>query len=233
VTVDGREVSDERWASVRAKELFFLFLANRDGLRKEEAVEHLYPELSPEKCNSAFHSNVYRIRRALYQGSVVKRQGTYVLNPEGEFEWDVEQFEAALRQAAAFPAGSAERAERYRVALQLYRGPFAESFYSEWAEALRRRIEDHSQEALSTLGGYYAGREEYESAAACMEELLVRDRFNEEAAYTLAIYRVKAGQAAVACPDRRLLAGLRARARGRAAGAVQATAGRLPPARCA
>jgi ATP/maltotriose-dependent transcriptional regulator MalT/two-component SAPR family response regulator len=198
VSVDGREVSDEDWASVRAKELFFLFLANRDGLRKEEAVEHLYPELSPEKCNSAFHSNVYRIRRALYQDSVVKRQGTYVLNPEGEFEWDVEEFEAALKDASQLVAGSPERAARYRSALQLYRGPFAEGFYSEWAETLRRRIDEHSQEALGTLAGYYAGREEYESAAACMEELLGRNRFNAEAAYQLAIYRVKSGQAAVA-----------------------------------
>ncbi|MEX1102847.1 MAG: tetratricopeptide repeat protein, partial [Dehalococcoidia bacterium] len=149
VTVDGREVTDEDWASMRAKELFFLFLANRDGLRKEEAVERLYPELSPEKCNSAFHSNVYRIRRALYQDSVVKRQGAYVLDPEGDFEWDVEEFEASLKQASQLSVGSPERAARYRNALQLYRGPFAEGFYSEWAEALRRRIEEHSQEALS------------------------------------------------------------------------------------
>jgi DNA-binding SARP family transcriptional activator len=198
VSVDGREVTDEDWASARAKELFFLFLANRDGLRKEEAVERLYPELSPEKCNSAFHSNVYRIRRALYQDSVVKRQGAYVLNPDGDFEWDVEEFEAALKQASQLTAGSPERAARYRSALQLYRGPFAEGFYSEWAEALRRRVDEHSQEALSTLAGYYAGREEFESAAACMEELLERNRFNAEAAYQLAIYRVKSGQAAVA-----------------------------------
>jgi LuxR family maltose regulon positive regulatory protein len=198
VTVDGREVTDEDWTSIRAKELFFLFLANRDGLRKEEAVERLYPELSPEKCNSAFHSNVYRIRRALYQDTVIKRQGIYVLNPDGDFEWDVEEFEAALKQASQMAAGSAERAARYRSALELYRGPFAEGFYSEWAEALRRRIDEHSQEALSTLAGYYAGREEFESAAACMEELLERNRYNAEAAYQLAIYRVKSGQAAVA-----------------------------------
>jgi DNA-binding SARP family transcriptional activator len=122
----------------------------------------------------------------------------YVLNPEGEFDWDVEQFEAALKEAAALPAGSVERATRYQQALQLYRGPFVEAFYSEWADSLRRRIEDHSQEALSTLAGYYAGREEFESAATCMEALLERNRFNEEAAYQLAIFRVKAGQAAIA-----------------------------------
>ena len=67
-------------------------VAKPDGLRKEEAVEQLYPDLEPEKCNSAFHSNLYRVRKALYQESVVKRDGAYVLNPEGEFEWDVAEF---------------------------------------------------------------------------------------------------------------------------------------------
>ncbi|MGE5596749.1 MAG: tetratricopeptide repeat protein [Hyphomicrobiales bacterium] len=196
VTIGGREVSDEAWASARAKELFFLFLANRDGLRKEEAVERIYPDLEAEKCNSAFHSNLYRIRRALYQESVVKKDGAYILNPEGEFEWDVELFEQKLERAAKLPAGSDERAALYREALALYRGPFAEAFYSEWAETVRRRTEERAQEALSTLAGYYAGREDYEAAASVMEQLLERNRFNEEAAYRLATYRARAGNPA-------------------------------------
>jgi DNA-binding SARP family transcriptional activator len=196
VAIGGREVSDEAWASARAKELFFLFLANRHGLRKEEAVERLYPDLEAEKCNSAFHSNLYRIRRALYQDSVVKKDGAYMLNPEGEFDWDVERFEQALDRAARLPAGSDERAKHYREALAVYRGPFAEAFYSEWAESLRRRTEERAQEALSTLAGYYAGRQDYEAAAGVMEQLLDRNRFNEEAAYRLVTYRARAGNPA-------------------------------------
>ncbi|MCK9520551.1 MAG: tetratricopeptide repeat protein, partial [Dehalococcoidia bacterium] len=196
VAVGGREVSDEAWASARAKELFFLFLANRTGIRKEEAVDRLYPDLEPEKCNSAFHSNLYRIRRALYQDSVVKKDGAYMLNPDGEFDWDLERFEHALDRAAELPPGSDERAKHYREALALYRGPFAEAFYSEWAESLRRRVEERAQEALSTLAGYYAGREDYEAAAGVMEQLLERNRFNEEAAYRLITYRARAGNPA-------------------------------------
>lgn len=198
VTVGGRDVTDETWSSLRAKELFFLFLARRDGLRKEEAVEALYPDLEPEKCNSAFHSNLYRVRKALYQESVVKRDGAYVLNPEGEFEWDLTEFEQALERAQRLGPGSEERARQYQRALQIYRGPFAEAFLSEWAETIRRQVEEHALGAYSVLAGYYAGREDYESAATCMEKLLERDRFNEEAAYRLASYHMKAGQPVVA-----------------------------------
>lgn len=195
VAVGGREVSDEEWASARAREMFFLLLSNRGGIRKEEAVEQLYPELPREKCNSAFHSNIYRIRRALYQDSVVKGDdGIYQLNPEGSFSWDVEEFEAAIERGRLSPGGSRERALALQEALELYAGPFATSFHSEWADTVRTRLDDEANESLATLAGYYAGRDDYESAALCMDRVLRANRFNEEAAYQFARYRTRAGQ---------------------------------------
>ncbi len=194
VAVGGRDVSDEQWASARAKEMFFLLLANRTGIRKEEAVEHLYPDLPREKCNSAFHSNLYRVRKALYQESVVKRDGIYVLNPDGNFEWDVEQFESAIEAGRRSPAGSRERAVAFQQALELYAGPFAEAFHSEWAESRRMQLEQEAHESLAILAGYFASRSDFESAAACMERVLKANQFNEAAAYELATYRSRAGQ---------------------------------------
>lgn len=196
VTVDGREIGDEAWASARAKEMFFLLLANRNGIRKEEAVEHLYPELPPEKCNSAFHSNLYRVRKALYQDSVVKRDGTYLLNPSGKFEWDVEQFEEAMTQAQRYPAGSEERASAHERAVSLYKGPFAELFYSEWAATLRRRLDSRSLEAITLLAGFHAGRGDFELAASTLEKILEKDELNVEVMYDVAVYRSKAGHGA-------------------------------------
>ena len=79
-------------------------------------------------------------------------------------------------------------------ALELYNGPFAGSFQSEWAETIRLRLDDEAQESLATLAGYFAGREDFESAAICMERVLKANRYNEEAAYQLARYRSRAGQ---------------------------------------
>lgn len=195
VTVGDHEVTDEEWASARAKEMFFLLLSNRSGIRKEEAVEQLYPELPREKCNSAFHSNIYRIRKALYQDSVIKADdGIYQLNPEGVFEWDVEQFESSIERARQAASGSKERAQALQEALEMYAGPFASSFQSEWADTVRARLDDEANESLATLAGYFAGRQDYESAALCMERVLRANRYNEEAAYQFARYRARAGQ---------------------------------------
>jgi len=198
VMVDGRDVTDDEWESARAKEMFFLLLAHPDGIRKEEAVAHLYPELAPSRCNSQFHSNLYRVRKALYKDSVVKRDGAYMLNPEHEFSWDVREYESKLEQAMRLDPGSPERAAAYESALQLYRGPFAEAFFSEWAASLRDALARKNVEALATLAGYYAGRAEFESAAQCMEQVLKVSRYNDEAAYLLAVYRMRAGQPAAA-----------------------------------
>lgn len=195
---DGQEVADEAWESIRAKEMFYLLLARPDGVRKEEAVEHLYPDLPASRCNSQFHSNLYRIRRALYKEGVIKRGGAYMLNPDGEFEWDVREYASLLDRASVLPAGSTERAAAHEKALQTYRGPFAEAFYSEWAASLRDDLARRNVETLAHLGGYYAGREDFESAAACMEEVLKVSHFNDEAAAQLATYRSRAGQPAAA-----------------------------------
>jgi two-component SAPR family response regulator len=193
VAVEGEELREDAWVSSRAKELFFVLLANRGGIRKEQAVDLLYPDLSPEKCNSAFHSNVYRVRKALYPECVVKKDGAYLLNPEGTFEWDVQLFESLLARAERATPGSEERAELFEQALGYYGGPFAESFYSEWAESLRRRLEDRSSEAALTLAGFHAGRGEYEKAADTLQQVLSRDPYNAEHAYQLALYRARAG----------------------------------------
>ena len=203
VEVGGRELCDEDWASARAKEMFFLLLSSRDGIRKEEAVEQLYPELPREKTNSAFHSNLYRVRRALYKTCVVADDdGIYRLNPEGMFEWDVDEFERAIEQARSAPSGSKERALSLQQALELYAGPFASAFQSEWAAAMRERLEGDAHESLATLAGYFAGREDFDSAALCMERVLRANRYNEEAAYLLARYRSRPGGRRRSSPGR-------------------------------
>ena len=117
---------------------------------------------------------------------------------DGEFDWDVERFEEALRSANGLPKGSAERAKAYEIAMDGYRGPFAEAFFSEWASAVRHRVSERADEAVSTLAGYYAAQNDFEAAANCMQRVLTSNQLNEEAAYRFADYRSKAGNAAAA-----------------------------------
>jgi DNA-binding SARP family transcriptional activator len=198
VSVDGRTVPEEVWESARAKELFYLLLANREGVRKEQVLERLFPEISADKCNSNFHSNVYRVRHALYQESVIRQSGAYQLNPAGVFEWDLEEFYSVFEKAKESAAGSDERAALFREAIARYTGPFAEAFYSEWAEVVRARAGSKLLEALAMVAGFHAARGEFEEAAECVARIFDEDRFNDQAAFDLALFRARSGNAAAA-----------------------------------
>jgi DNA-binding SARP family transcriptional activator len=198
VTVDGTPVGDRRWATARARELFFVFLAHPEGLRKEEAVLSMFPDLPSSRCNSAFHSNLHRVRRALYQESVVVQDGIYRLNPDAEFEWDVRTFLDQLHSASDLPAGSDERAQAMEQALKLYIGPFAGEFYSEWADSIREQAEHSKLQALGALAGFYAGRGDFGTAASHLEQILAASPYNDEAAHELACYQARAGNTVVA-----------------------------------
>ncbi len=190
VLVNGKEVADDQWESLRAKEMFFLLLAHPDGMRKEEVFETLYPEMPASRCNSQFHSNLYRVRKALYKESVIKRDGAHMLNPKGDFTWDVQEFQDALEEASRLPQGflhvvstkgcTAARSPRRSI--------------RSGQRACGERVTKSSLQALSILAGFYAGREQYDSAIQCLEKVLQADAFNDDAVFQLASYQAKGGR---------------------------------------
>ncbi len=191
--IGGQEISDLEWRSEKSKEMFFFFLCNRRPLRKEEIVAALWPDLPDAKTTSAFHSNMYRLRKALYQDCIAKDSGRYVLDPRGKFLFDVEEFQQALQTADA-AKGSAESIAFMEKALELYKGQFAPDFYSEWAETLRWQLEEQFTSLLSSLASAYLDAQEYKKSADICQRIVELDEFNEAAWYRLMSSYVHSGQ---------------------------------------
>src|SRR5438093_10557969 len=87
VELAGREITDLEWRSEKSKEMFFFFLCDRRPLRKEEIVAALWPDLPDEKTTSAFHSNMYRLRKALYPECIARTSEgtTWILEARSRF----------------------------------------------------------------------------------------------------------------------------------------------------
>ena len=185
VSVGLRQVTDLEWRSSASKEMFLYLLTRQGKLRKEEIVDALWPELEPERYNSQFHSNVYRIRQAIYPQSVVQSNGTYGLNCEGSFQYDVETFQQLLSEGESHPQGSEQRAALFLDALRLYRGPFAEEFYSEWTAVLREKIDSCYLYMLTSLAGYHASRGEYQASIEISQKILATDPYHDAATIEL------------------------------------------------
>ncbi len=181
VEYSGREITDLEWRSEKSKEMFFFFLCSRRPLRKDEIVAALWPDLPDDKTTSAFHSNMYRLRKALYADCIAKDSGRYVLDPQGSFGFDVEEFQTALQEADALESDDERRIPLLEKALDLFRGQFAPDFYSEWAENLRWQTEEQYMSLLATLTAAYTDAKEYKKSADLCQRILELDEFNEAA----------------------------------------------------
>jgi two-component SAPR family response regulator/Tfp pilus assembly protein PilF len=194
VEIAGREITDLEWRSEKSKEMFFFFLCNRRPLRKEEIVAALWPDLPDEKTTSAFHSNMYRLRKAVYQECIAKDSGRYILDPRGQFAFDVERFQQLVGQADALAKGSPEALPLMEKALELYKGSFAMDFYSEWAETLRWQLGEQNMSLLTTLAAAYSDAKEYRRSADICQRILELDEYNDDAWYRLMSNYIHSGQ---------------------------------------
>ena len=180
VLVNSRPISEVEWRSNRAKEMFFYLLCRGTGQMKEQITAALWPDLSPAKSTSNFHINLYRARRAVFPGIFVLEQGKYKLNTDLNIWFDVAEFESLLSQAEKLPRDSKARMANLERAVELYKGPFLEEFYSEWGEMRRRQLEDKYLKALSLLASSYADKVKYDSAIALLEEFIAIDPYQDE-----------------------------------------------------
>ncbi len=180
VLANSRPISEEEWRSNKAKEMFFYLLCRGIGQRREQVTAALWPDLSSAKATSNFHINLYRARRAVSPGIFTLEQGRYKLNPDLNIWFDVAEFEGLLSEAENLPAGSEARTANLERAVELYRGPFMEEFYSEWAEMRRRELEDKYLKALSLLANSYGDKGEYDRAIALLEKFIAIDLYQDE-----------------------------------------------------
>jgi two-component SAPR family response regulator len=183
VFVGERQVSDIEWRSEKSKEMFFLLLTKKDAVTKDEIFSALWPDLPESKCNSNFHSSLYRLRRALFHECVVRgNDGGYALNPKGVFESDVDAFNRAMLEADV-AKDEDSRAGKLEDAVSMYRGPFMGATYSEWVDAPRRELEDRYVEAANELAAWKSRHGAFEEALVLFKALDGVDAYSEAAAY--------------------------------------------------
>jgi ATP/maltotriose-dependent transcriptional regulator MalT/DNA-binding SARP family transcriptional activator len=176
---DGTPVGKGEWQTATAEELFFYLLAHPEGQPRERITDVFWPELPPARAKSTFHSTVYRLRRATHMEMLAfdRSSGTYELNLEMHYWYDVEEFEKLLEVA---PRNGESRAEALRQAITLYQGEYMEGFYSDWCLPKRRTLEKQYLDALSELAHWCIDRGSYDEALELCEKALQKDSYYEE-----------------------------------------------------
>jgi ATP/maltotriose-dependent transcriptional regulator MalT/two-component SAPR family response regulator len=179
------------WRMARAMELCFYLLDCARPMRKETIITALWPEVD-EQTTRTFYSTIYYLRQALGGETViVAKGGAYALRLEalyGQDVWyDVRAFEEARVKAKLTLDNGQDSEARafYQTMVELYRGDYVQSFYSDWCTVRRDELRNAYLEACQQLAQIAWRQEQLDESILHWQHILAVDNWLEEAHYGL------------------------------------------------
>ena len=181
VYLGEHELSDEQWKSLKIKHLFF-YLASRGGdpLLVENLMEQFWP--GPlENARSNLNSAVSSIRKYFRElagdenwDPVPREKDALRIDPKIRLWHDYEEFNKAYADGRkALTQGNPKgTVASFRRAARLYRGPYLDGCYMEWALTIRRTLESKAGEALEHLVEHCLLSESHREALEYAERFL-------------------------------------------------------------
>ncbi len=140
VWVNGKLVGKSEWQTQSVRELFFYFLAEGKPLTREQVGDVLWPETNePVKLKLRFKNEIYRLRRAVGQDTILFDGENYQFNRAIDHEYDIEAFDAYLSIAKNLITAD-EKINFFQKAIDLVDGRYLEDIGSTWAWPERERL---------------------------------------------------------------------------------------------
>jgi DNA-binding SARP family transcriptional activator len=153
VEVAGRPVTPGAWRHRRGADLIkLLALSPGHRLHREQVMDILWPELSPEAAGANLRKATHYLRRALGTPEpVVVEAGIVALCPDWSVTTDAEEFDAAAKSAPR------RGAEACAAAAALYGGELLpDDRYASWAFEPRERLRLRYIQLLKLAGMWQA-----------------------------------------------------------------------------
>jgi DNA-binding SARP family transcriptional activator/predicted negative regulator of RcsB-dependent stress response len=150
VSVDGIAISGDNWRSRRGADVVkLLALAPGHRMHREQLMEALWPDSELEASGTNLRKALHFARLALGEDqAIVNRGGVLELWPDAQVATDVENFEAAARQALDPVVALA-----CRSAAELYPGDLLpEDLYESWSIEPRGRLRRRYVDVLRAAG---------------------------------------------------------------------------------
>jgi DNA-binding SARP family transcriptional activator len=205
-----RLIESREWSRQKTRSLLKLLLTQPGrAFSRDEIMEALWPDVSPQAAERSLRVTVSLLRKALepdlergsYSRYILRRRPGYLFDRDSDCEVDTWKFEELKNQAEAAQAGGKldEAISAYRSALELLRGEFlAEDLYEDWAMEVRQDWQERHLGVLSNLSECLALKGRYTEAIDVCERALEMDGYREELHRRLMLYHYCAGEQALA-----------------------------------
>lgn len=183
VLLNGKEVSQERWVSAKARDLLAYFVTLRGQKAPADKVFDAIWGDKERTSRTAFHTALTRLRNALKTGDdsprlILVEVGEYWLDL-ARFTIDVDEFDSALAKARV-ASNLKVRAEWYERAVDLYRGEYLQNLYYEWVFPERRRLAQSYLGVLQEIASCHLANQSPKQAIKYIEIAIPLDQLNED-----------------------------------------------------
>jgi DNA-binding SARP family transcriptional activator len=184
-------IEDSAWKRQKAKKLFkLLLLAPQRQLLKDQILDALWPEKTPESATNNLHRTLFILRRVLqpelenaaHSPYILFKDDTLTLN-RSTIAWvDAEAFEHLIQLGRQ----EQHNLKHYQAALDLYKGEFLpEDLYEDWAADRRGVLRKNYIDVLKQLALSYTESNAHRQAIDCLCTLLQVEPTDEGVQRTL------------------------------------------------
>lgn len=197
VKANGRLITSSQWQTQEVRNLFFYFLHAAQAVTKEQVGLEFWPDISPSQLKVRFKNNIYRLRRALGQDTILYEDNLYQFNHTLDYECDVGTFETQISLAQT-AQDIRERIACYQSAVALVKGSYLEDIDTVWVETERERLRREYISALLSLAGLYLESGDATRALQTCQRAIASDSCCEEAhRQAMRIYYMMGDHAAI------------------------------------
>jgi LuxR family transcriptional regulator, maltose regulon positive regulatory protein len=162
VVYNNSPIPDSAWQFALARELFF-YLYFEGKQRKEDIALTFWSDHSPQQIRHIFHNTIHRARKGVEDG-ISYLDGYYMVNPQFIIECDAYRFRDYVNRARHLPSQSVRAEDLYTRAIDLNKGMFLPSVFSDWATQHRSKLHDLYIEALIGLAQCQEARNDFPAA---------------------------------------------------------------------
>lgn len=172
-------------------------------VRKDLLIDLLWPDAEGDAGQSAFTTNMARLRNLLgNDDAVLFQEGGASLNPR--MCWvDVRAFEQSYEKAEQlWNNGRAQEDSQSLLLMEkslgLYKGHFLPEEAGQWAIAMRERLRNKYFRLVTWIGGHYEKEKQWDRAVDCYQKALETDDLVEDVYQRLMICHHNLGRRAEA-----------------------------------
>lgn len=178
VYIQNKPLTISEWKTRTSRDLFFYFLANPEGLTKEEIGIIFWPESTSAELKLRFKNAIYRMRHAVGKDTVQYRDNYYQFNRSIDYEYDVQNFLTWIEKAR-ISEKKQEKMAFLSKAVNIYRGPYLPEIGEIWPEPDRQRYLDLYIQSVKEFARLKNEQEEFNESLESLQQALNHDPCNE------------------------------------------------------